>query len=140
MSASLIWQLTRAQNAFIVKGGPQGELLSRHPLNLTNKHNFRSSGLANRKALGVAETKDGVVITYKKTAGSAVRKPASSTDSVTLTRGTRRALRVASKLTKGRYYRADLQSDALARVSRLLGAQRAAKRTAKPAKTHRKKN
>ena len=71
MSSSLIWQLTRKQNAFMKKqrhsGGAQ---FSSHPFNLTGKHCFVDSGLNNEAvkvtALSVSTKKFGTKTTTEK--------------------------------------------------------------------------
>ena len=71
MSSSLIWQLTRKQNAFLKKqrhsGGAQ---FSSHPFNLTGKHCFVDSGLntdaVKVTALSVSTKKFGTKTTTEK--------------------------------------------------------------------------
>ena len=73
MSSSLVWQITRKQNAFLKKqrlsGGAQ---FSSNPFNLTGKHCFVDSGLNNEAvkvtALGVS-TKTMNFTKLKKNAG-----------------------------------------------------------------------
>lgn len=64
MSSSLVWAVTRNQNAFLKKqrhsGGAQ---FSKHPFNLTGKHCFADSGLCEAAvsvtALGVSTKQSG---------------------------------------------------------------------------------
>ncbi|THC87731.1 hypothetical protein EYZ11_012824 [Aspergillus tanneri] len=121
VSSDLVWQITRTQNAFLVKrnnGG--GSQFSRDPLNLQNKHSF--------KAIGVQPTEDGGVAAITKKPGNP-QQPAKNV--VTVNYGPKTSNRkiykgVAEKSAKSGY-RADLRQDAVARVS-------AIRRTQKPKK------
>lgn len=52
MSADLVWLLVRNNSSFLVKRN--GAQFSSEPNNLTNKHSFKYSGLANGKVGCVA--------------------------------------------------------------------------------------
>ncbi|KAA8643185.1 60S ribosomal protein L28 [Aspergillus tanneri] len=129
VSSDLVWQITRTQNAFLVKrnnGG--GSQFSRDPLNLQNKHSFKYAGYANTKAIGVQPTEDGGVAAITKKPGNP-QQPAKNV--VTVNYGPKTSNRkiykgVAEKSAKSGY-RADLRQDAVARVS-------AIRRTQKPKK------
>ncbi|KAL3425658.1 hypothetical protein PVAG01_02449 [Phlyctema vagabunda] len=56
VSADLIWEVARSQNAFLVKrktGG--GVQFSKDPLNLTNKHSRKYAGFVNTKVCTYVE-------------------------------------------------------------------------------------
>ncbi|KAL4877646.1 ribosomal L28e protein family-domain-containing protein [Aspergillus karnatakaensis] len=126
VSNDLIWQLTRNQNAYLVKrnsGG--GSQFSRDPLNVLNKHSFKYAGYSNTKAVGVQATENGGVVTITKKPGTA-QQPAKSISTVSYGPGasTRKIYKgVADKTAKGGY-RADLRQDAVARVSAIRRSQK----------------
>ncbi|GKZ97211.1 hypothetical protein AnigIFM59636_011964 [Aspergillus niger] len=131
VSSDLIWQLTRTQNAFLVKrnsGG--GSQFSRDPLNLQNKHSFKYAGYANTKAVGVQATENGgvAVITKKP---SNPQQPAKNV--VTVTYGpnasTLKIYKGVADKTAKNGYRADIREDAVARVSAIRRSQKAKKET-----------
>ncbi len=51
LPSSVLWQLTKKNNSFLVKFN--GQTFSHDPLNLTGLHNASSSGLSNNQAVGV---------------------------------------------------------------------------------------
>jgi len=54
VSADLVWELTRSQNAFLVKRTQAGGVqFSSDPFNLTNKHSRKYAGYVNDTAIGV---------------------------------------------------------------------------------------
>ncbi|RAK96431.1 60S ribosomal protein L28 [Aspergillus ibericus CBS 121593] len=131
VSSDLIWQLTRTQNAFLVKrnsGG--GSQFSRDPLNLQNKHSFKYAGYANTKAVGVQATENGgvVVITKKP---SNPQQPAKNVVSVTYgpNASTRKIYKGVADKTAKNGYRADVREDAVARVSAIRRSQKPKKET-----------
>ena len=113
----LVWSLVRKQNRFLVKR--DRAQFSAEPGNLTNTSNYRSSGIANAKAVDVTTATAGegekVVLTYKAKKSC---KPASATVRIPLRNDPRRSARLVRQATSGTYYRADLKQDALARYSR----------------------
>ncbi|KAF9892195.1 hypothetical protein FE257_002601 [Aspergillus nanangensis] len=129
VSSDLIWQITRNQNAYLVKrnsGG--GSQFSRDPLNLQNKHSFKYAGYANTKAFGVQATEDGGVVAISKKPGNS-QQPGQNVVSVTWgpKASTRKIYKgVASKTAKNGY-RADIREDAVSRVSAIRRSQRAKK-------------
>lgn len=52
---SVLWQLTKKNNSFLVKYN--GQTFSHDPLNLTGLHNASSAGLSNNQAVGVQVAK-----------------------------------------------------------------------------------
>ena len=63
LPSSVLWQLTKKNNSFLVKFN--GQTFSHDPLNLSGLHNASSSGLSNNAAVGVQATK----VTSKKGKG-----------------------------------------------------------------------
>ncbi len=47
----VVWQLTKKNNAFLVKFN--GQTFTHDPLSLTNLHNASSSGFANDNSIGI---------------------------------------------------------------------------------------
>ena len=59
VSSDLLWELTKANNAFLLK---QGQIaLSTDPYNLANLHSQKFAGIANTAAVGVEVPKSGDV-------------------------------------------------------------------------------
>ena len=52
---SVLWQLTKKNNSFLVKF--EGQQFTHDPLSLTGLHNASQSGLSNNQAVGVQATK-----------------------------------------------------------------------------------
>ncbi|GAB1215047.1 hypothetical protein ATERTT37_004229 [Aspergillus terreus] len=123
VSSDLIWQITRTQNAYLVKrnsGG--GSQFSRDPLNLQNKHSF--------KAVGVQATENGGVAVLSKKPGNP-QQPAKNLVTVTYgpSTGTRKIYKGVADKTAKNGYRADLREDAVARVSAVRRSQKVKKAT-----------
>ncbi|KAI1790999.1 ribosomal protein L28e [Ganoderma leucocontextum] len=129
MSSDLQWLLLRKNNSFIVKRLVEGPILSKEPGNLTNIHSFKYSGLANEKAIAIADTESGVKLTVRKkgAAPNAVR-PAFATSTIRSRSGGRRAAGITAKLAK-RGYRPDLRAAALTRVSAIIVSKKEKKPT-----------
>lgn len=53
-SNSLIWELTKNYSTYLVKRKECATSFSTDPFNLTNKHNFKDSGLAHERSLGIS--------------------------------------------------------------------------------------
>ncbi|PQE08936.1 60S ribosomal L28 protein [Rutstroemia sp. NJR-2017a WRK4] len=117
VSADLIWEVTRNQNAFLVKrttGG--GVRFSKDPLNLTNLHS--------RKAAGVAPAeKGGVTLITKKS--SATHSPATSLHKTTFgkNKSNRKVYAGIAKTVAKNSYRPDLRAAAVSRASAILESQ-----------------
>ena len=113
----LVWSLVRKQNRFLVKR--DRAQFSSEAGNLSNTSNYRSSGLANAKAVGVSVTfigeEEKVHLTFK---GKKTCKPVLAKVRIPLRNDPRRSARLVRQVTSGTYYRADLQQDALARYTR----------------------
>uniref|UniRef100_L2FZW9 60s ribosomal protein l28 n=1 Tax=Colletotrichum fructicola (strain Nara gc5) TaxID=1213859 RepID=L2FZW9_COLFN len=83
VSADLIWEVVRNQNAYLVNRNDAGGLqLSRDPLNLVNKHSRKYAGFVNDKAIGVVPNEKGGVKVISKNQKNA-NKPAQGTTEVT---------------------------------------------------------
>merc|ERR1712187_33128 len=115
MSSELTWQLIRKRD---------GVTFTSEPNNLTNKHSFKWSGLANNDAVGVDFNRDeqgnikrGCVLSVKSRKASKRRQPANTWNNVTLTRDFRRVSKAIRSHTEGKFYRRDLTKAALARWS-----------------------
>ncbi|KAK3944305.1 putative ribosomal protein l28e protein [Diplogelasinospora grovesii] len=129
VSADVVWEITRASNAFLVKrktaGGGQ---FSRDPLNLTNKHSRKYAGFVNEKAVGVVPNEKGGVQVISKKAG-AHNKPASGRATVTYggNKTTRKTYKNIASQTAKTGYRPDLRQAAIARASAIRRSQRPVK-------------
>ncbi|KAK9470880.1 ribosomal L28e/Mak16 [Dipodascopsis tothii] len=110
-SNDLVWELTRANNSYLVSSKTAGGVqFSRDPLNLVNKHSYKYAGYANSKALGVSlNDKGAIVLSSKK--GTTTFKPNKSQRKVYL---------AVANASKG--YRDDLRKVAVARASALLAS------------------
>ncbi|KAK9376124.1 ribosomal L28e/Mak16 [Lipomyces chichibuensis] len=132
ISNDLIWELTRSNSSYLVKRkSGSGVQFSREPLNLTNKHTYVQSGLANSKAAGVALSESGSIVLSTKKAGT-FATPSKSVISTTFKpyKTNRKIYAAVAGATKG--YRDDLRSAAVSRASALLASK-------KPKKTQVKK-
>lgn len=110
MSSSLIWEIIRNNNSFLVKRN--GFQFNRERNNLTNKNSFKYSGLANAKAVGIStDAKKGLVLTKKSRSQS--RKPSKATPSMSLKGTTRQNAKVISAETAGKHYRPGSSSQPL---------------------------
>ncbi|KAL4801729.1 ribosomal L28e protein family-domain-containing protein [Aspergillus unguis] len=131
VSSDLVWQLTRNQNAYLVKRNNNGGVqFSRDPLNVLNKHSFKYAGYANTKAVGVQATENGGVVAITKKPNTS-QQPAKNYATVTYgpNASNRKIYKgVADRTAKGGY-RADLRQDAIARVSAVRRSQKAKKET-----------
>jgi len=119
MSSAVQWELLKKSNRFLVKRN--GVQFSSDPLNVTNVHSFKYSGLANSKAVGVNVVNNKVVLQTRRT--RSVRRPAKSIISTPLNRhqraGSNRAAAVIKAATVGSFYRPDLTKHAIARYHAL---------------------
>ncbi|OTA66684.1 ribosomal protein L28e [Hypoxylon sp. EC38] len=131
VSADLVWEIVRSNNAYLVKRKESGGVqFSRDPLNLTNKHTRKHAGFVNPKAIGVQPAeKNGVKVISKKE--SAALKPAQSSIEVTHNGGqsTRKIYRAVANRTAKSGYRPDLREAAVARVSAVRKSQKEPKPT-----------
>ena len=72
MSSEIAWAITRNNSAFLLKKRNCPKPFSTDPMNLTNKHSQRYTGLVNKKAVAVAPAADnkGFTVTIKGGKGS----------------------------------------------------------------------
>ncbi|SLM35751.1 60s ribosomal protein l28 [Lasallia pustulata] len=119
VSSDLIWEICRANNAYLVKrtsGG--GVQFSRDPLNLVNKHSRKYAGFVNDKAVGIHPAeKGGVTMVTKKTKHH--NRPAANKNEVSWT-GNKSGPKIYKGIvnyTAKQGYRADLRQEAVARAS-----------------------
>ncbi|KAJ0274704.1 hypothetical protein COL940_009198 [Colletotrichum noveboracense] len=121
VSADLIWEVVRNQNAYLVNRNDAGGLqLSRDPLNLVNKHS--------RKAIGVVPNEKGGVKVISKNQKNA-NKPAQGTTEVTYggNKSARKTYKAVALQAANGGYRADLREAAVQRVSAIRRAQKPVK-------------
>jgi hypothetical protein len=114
------WMVIRNHHSYLVKR--DGFMFSGEPLNLTNQHSYKFSGLVNNKVVGVVPAKKGVTLLTKSTKQLASRSPRSLV-SVALNKHVRnhsvRAASTIQTLTAKSNYRADLTKFAVARYHAL---------------------
>jgi len=131
---SLLWELVKDNNSFLVK--KHGVTFNREKGNLTNLNTYTHSGVVQKKAVDIQPGKDkgAIVVSLKSSSSSKQRKPAKSWSSVTYKTNSRRLQRILRKRLVS-YGRPDLVPVALARASQLVKAQRTkpAKRSARAA-------
>ncbi|MCJ1481593.1 hypothetical protein MMC06_001752 [Schaereria dolodes] len=126
VSADLIWEVARSQNAYLVKrrsGG--GAQFSRDPLNLVNKHSRKYDGFVNDKAVGIHPAeKGGITLITKKTKHH--NRPAANKNEVTFAGNTSgpKVYKAIVNYTAKQGYRADLRQEAVARASALIQSNR----------------
>merc|ERR1712121_472839 len=116
MSNDVAWAVTRNNSKYLLKKRNCPKPFSTDPLNLTNKHSQRYSGLCNSKAIGVA-------FPVGKKAKCA-HKPVKATTTTALKSGPRRAVPTLKRLIHGQRYRKDLTSAALRRASAICRSQK----------------
>jgi len=96
-------------------------IFSAEPLNLTARHSFSASGIANDRAVGIAEAEGGAIaVTTKRPKQSS--KPIAHLASGASKKPASRQLRGLGKMVGG--YRPDLKRAALAKLSAIAKAQR----------------
>ncbi|KAK9476167.1 ribosomal L28e/Mak16 [Lipomyces japonicus] len=120
ISNDLIWELTRANSSYLVKRKTAaGVQFSREPLNLTNKHAYKYSGVANSKAIGVSLTENGAISVLTKKQGT-FATPAKTTVTTTFKpyKSQRKVYAAVAGISKN--YRDDLRAAAVTRASALL--------------------
>ncbi|KAK2794944.1 hypothetical protein FQN52_006823 [Onygenales sp. PD_12] len=129
VSDDLVWEIARAQNAFLVKrasGG--GAQFSRDPLNLVNKNSRKYAGFVNSKAVGVQATEDGnIAVITKKPAAS--QKPTPVTNTYGATTTSRKIYKGVANTAASNKYRPDLRAEAVSRASAIRKSQRPKKDT-----------
>merc|ERR1712098_554996 len=82
MSNDVAWAVTRNSSRYLLKKRNCPKPFSTEPMNLTNLHSQRYSGICNSKAVGVMPAKAGFQVVMKK--AKSVNKPAKSLTTSTL--------------------------------------------------------
>lgn len=134
VSADLVWQITRGQNAFLVQRNNAGGVrFSRDTLNPLNIHSRKYAGYANDKALGLQPSENGGVTLIAKNASN-TNQPAKTIRTVTYGPNTsnRKIYKSVASSTAKNGYRADLREVAVARVSAIRRSQQPKKDTPAP--------
>ena len=122
-SPELQWQLIRNSHSFLVKRS--GHTFSSEPLNLTNQHSFKFSGLANPRAVGVTLNADRTRVVLQTRAGkkSSLSRPSKSTVTQSLGKhfrnGASRGAQTIKTNTAKSFLRADLTNFAITRYHAL---------------------
>ncbi|KAI8634548.1 60S ribosomal protein L28 [Xylariaceae sp. FL1651] len=131
VSADLIWEIVRGNNAFLVKRKSSGGVqFSRDPLNLTNKHSRKWAGFVNDKAIGVAPNeKGGVKVLSKKASASSQPSKSITETSFHGGKSTRKTYVAVANQTAKSGYRPDLRQAAVARASAIRQSQKEPKPT-----------
>ncbi|KAJ8609989.1 hypothetical protein MRB53_038829 [Persea americana] len=134
ISQDLIWEITRNNNAFLVKRtGYGGVKLSRDPYNLTNKHNRKHAGYASDQAISVnADSPNTVGLSTKVAKNSHRPANANKTTSFSSSTGSRKVYRSVVNSTTKKGYRPDLRGEAVSRASAIKLSQREKKDTPAP--------
>lgn len=131
VSSNIVWDVVRSHNAFLRKRG--GVAFSAEKGNLRNRHGYKWSGLAQRKVVSVHDEvsmKDDepvrrIVMTVSS--GNASH-PATSVETTAVEgrMGAVKAIKAVNEATYGTYFRPDMRSMALARLSALRNSRRTA--------------
>merc|ERR1712080_181789 len=106
MSSDIAWAITRNNSAYLLKKRNCPKPFSTDPMNLTNKHSQRYTGLVNKKAVAVAPAADNKGLT------------------VTMKAGPRRSLHKVKALIVKQRYRKDLAKAALRRAAIIVRSQK----------------
>ncbi|TGZ81122.1 ribosomal protein L28e [Ascodesmis nigricans] len=125
-SSDVFWLVTRNQSSYIVKRGHGSgvTVFSKEPLNLTNKHSRKQSGVVNEKAVGVQPGERGVVLITKNNAEKNGQKPATLFKKTPLKKHNRKVYATIASTVAKKGYRPDLRADAVARASNIIASQR----------------
>ncbi|EME43047.1 hypothetical protein DOTSEDRAFT_35388 [Dothistroma septosporum NZE10] len=132
ISNDLIWEITRGNNAFLVKRKQAGGVqFSRDPLNLVNKHSRKYEGYVNAQAIGIQPDSNTIALTTKT---KSANKPAQlyQTSSFNASTPTRKLYKSVVNSTAKKGYRSDLRAEAVARASAVRSSQREKKDRAEP--------
>ena len=63
---SVVWQIVKKNNAYLVKRGKCGDQFTKDPLSITNRHNATDNGLVNDKAISIQSRKEGAKKTHRR--------------------------------------------------------------------------
>merc|ERR1711962_1735064 len=118
--SEIAWAITRNNSAFLLKKRNCPKPFSTDPMNLTNKHSLRYTGLVNKKAVAITPAADnkGFDVTIKGGKG------AKGKQTVTMKAGPRRSLHKVKALIVKQRYRKDLAKAALRRAAIIVRSQK----------------
>ncbi|ORX51325.1 ribosomal protein L28e [Hesseltinella vesiculosa] len=123
-SSDLIWALIKNNNSYLVKRN--GAWFSTEPTNLTNLHSKKFSGLANTKAVGIADATRGVKVSLKSQKAASPAK----VNTTVITKPRRHTAKSVANLVARSKYRPDLLPYAQARASAIISSQQPKKERA----------
>merc|ERR1712173_18151 len=114
--SEIAWAITRNNSAFLLKKRNCPKPFSTDPMNLTNKHSLRYTGLVNKKAVAITPAADNK--------GGKGAKVAKGKQTVTMKAGPRRSLHKVKALIVKQRYRKDLAKAALRRAAIIVRSQK----------------
>ncbi|XP_057526623.1 60S ribosomal protein L28-2-like [Amaranthus tricolor] len=115
---SLVWEIVKKNNCFLVKefgNGTAKVQFSKESNNLYNVHSYKYSGLANAKTVSVHPEGKDLVLTTTKTRKQ--NKPANVQHKSVMKKDFSRMAKAVKNQVADNYYRPDLKQAALARLS-----------------------
>ncbi|KAM7254460.1 hypothetical protein ACFE04_003840 [Oxalis oulophora] len=116
----LIWEIVKNNNSFLVKefgNGTAAIQFSKEPNNLYNVHSYKYSGLANKKTVTIQGDVKNKTVVLSTTKTKKQNKPASLLHKSILKREFSRMAKAVSNQVGDNFYRPDLKSAALAKLS-----------------------
>ena len=129
---SLVWELVKSNTCFMKKKNGRTKRsgtvsFSTEKANAKSLNQFKYSGLANSKAVGVSCTPDNGAVLYVKTASKAGSQPKKSVAAINVNKDFRRSEATIKKTTSDVFYRRDLQAAVLGKYTKVYQANRRAK-------------
>ena len=124
MSSDIAWAVTRNNSAFLLKKRGVAKPFSTDPLNVTNQHSQRYTGLVNTKAIGITAGPEnkGFTVTIKKS--KKAHRPGNGKTTVHMKAGARRSLHKLKALIVKQRYRKDLGQAAIRRAAIIIRSQK----------------
>nr|ALO18843.1 60S ribosomal protein L28 [Lilium davidii var. unicolor] len=117
---SLIWELVKNNNAFLVKQFGNGNAkvqFSKESNNLYNVHSFKHSGLANKKTVSIQPGGKDLSVVLSTTKTKKQNKPAALYHRSVMKKEFSKMAKAVKNQVADNYYRPDLTKAALARLS-----------------------
>lgn len=119
VSPNVVWSIIRKNNCYVQRRNGRTKrsgavALSGETGNLRNKHSFKSSGLANKDAVGVSGD-DKITLYIRKSENG--KKPRTEFEEAPLTIAFKSGVALIKSKTQDSYYRRDLTKAALARFA-----------------------
>ncbi|OVA08491.1 Ribosomal protein L28e [Macleaya cordata] len=117
---SLIWEIVKKNNAFLVKefgNGSQMVQFSKESNNLYNVNSFKHSGLANKKTVTIQPGEKDLSVVLATTKTKKQNQPAKLLHKSVMKKEFRRMAKAVVNQVADNYYRRDLKNAALARLS-----------------------